>query len=438
MNNNAVVPLTKCEELVDHIAKLKQARDKNFDPDEFLDILSASVQELHRMTEQLQVQNEQLDKARRQAQLERETYHALFQFAPDGYIITDCVGQVQKCNVTAATMLGVAHKSLSSKSLSVFVHKEDRPAFLRVLDDFQSGRIKGLKEFEIRLIARTGDVLVVSSNIDVIRQTDADALPGGGLRWIVRDVTERYAQQKELALKARALAAKNAELEQWAAVTAHDLKEPVRVMALYSDLLNQTYKNKLHGDGEKYLEFISIAAEKGLSLIQDLLTYHAVGSRKDCFKSVKLTKPIDDAISSLRPALSECNGKVHVGKMPTLVADSAQITQLFHNIIGNAIKFRSNEEPLFIKINSCKVDNDWWLITIEDNGIGVDTKSAERIFLPFERLNSPSEYQGNGIGLALCKKIVENHAGEITAVPNNGRGLTISVRLPVKERAETA
>lgn len=438
MNNNAALPLTKFEELVEHIAKLKHAREKNFDPDEFLDILSAGVQELHRVTEQLQVQNEQLDEARRQAQLERETYHALFQFAPDGYIITDCGGQVQKCNVTAATMLGVAHKSLSRKSLTVFVHKEDRPTFQRVLDDFQSGRIKGLKEFEIRLIARTGEVLVISSNIDVIRQSDADAITGGGLRWILRDVTERYAQQKELAIRARSLAAKNAELEQWAAVTAHDLKEPVRVMALYSDLLNQTYKNKLHGDGEKYLEFISIAAEKGLSLIQDLLTYHAVGSRKDCFRSVKLTKPINDAISSLSPALSECNGKVSVGKMPTLVVDSAQITQLFHNVVGNAIKFRSAEEPLFIKINSCKVDNDWWLITIEDNGIGVDANSAERIFLPFERLNSPSEYEGNGIGLALCKKIVENHAGEIFAVSNNVKGLTISVRLPVKERAEMA
>ena len=394
-----------------------------------LEMFSNTLEELQVMTEELHVQNEVLEFSQRQAELDRQRYQDLFEYAPDGYLVTDLFGKIEEANIAAAELFGVATKNLRMKPLTIYLHKEDRPTFFRILKEFSCGKINQCQDLQLRIQPREKDLVVVSVSIRAVDPDVVSARPV--LRWILKDITKRHSQEIQLSQSARSLSEKNAELEQWAAVTAHDLKEPMRVMALYSELLRERYEGVLEGDGETYLSFISSAANKGLSLIQDLLTFHSLGSKRASFKSVKLSQPLKDAVETVRPSLSECDGEIICGKMPTVLGDSSQLSQLFYNLLSNSIKFRSPDRPLVIRVDAVR-EEDRWVVLVQDNGIGFDLEYAERIFILFERLNSAELFQGNGIGLALCKKIAENHSGEISAISVPCEGTTMKVWFPYK------
>jgi len=244
---------------------------------------------------------------------------------------------------------------------------------------------------------------------------------------LVKSQNQSEIEKGELSTKSLELEKKNEALEQWATATAHDLKEPIRVMALYSELLRENCGGSLDHDGETYLDFITNASSKALSLIQDLMSFHTVGGRVEAFKSMSLSVPLIEAIETLKAALTECGGKISYGKMPTVTADGAQMVQVFSNVIGNSLKFRSDRAPV-IRVDAKKEDG-FWLVSIVDNGIGFGMEYAERVFQLFERL-SADEYDGNGIGLALCRKIVENHGGKIWA-DSDATGTKITFTIPI-------
>jgi len=203
----------------------------------------------------------------------------------------------------------------------------------------------------------------------------------------------------------------NKELEQFAYVASHDLQEPLRAVAGMVQLLGQRYKGKLDERADEYIGHAVEASSRMQNLINDLLDYSRVDRLGKPFNPTDLEKTLDTALANLQVAIQESGALITRDTLPTLIADSGQLAQVFQNLIGNAIKFRGERASL-IHIGAEKLENGW-RFSVQDNGIGIEPQYFERIFLVFQRLHTRREYSGTGIGLSLCKKIVERHGGEI-------------------------
>ena len=281
---------------------------------------------------------------------------------------------------------------------------------------------------------RTTDVLY---NATIYRNEAGEVQ---GVFAAARDVTERNKMEQELAryrlqleelVKQRTselektaaeLARSNKDLEQFAYVASHDLQEPLRAVGGFVSLLKQHLKDKLDADGQKYIGHVVEGAERMQALINDLLTYSRVGARGGARTPVNMKQALDDAVSNLSAAIEETRAVIRSDSLPTVTADPSQMVQLLQNLIGNAIKFHG---PLVPEIHiSAKREKNAWVFGVRDNGIGIEPKYHDRIFLIFQRLHSRIEYPGTGIGLAVCKKIVERHSGRIWFESQPGEGAT--------------
>jgi PAS domain S-box-containing protein len=244
----------------------------------------------------------------------------------------------------------------------------------------------------------------------------------------VRDVTERKQAQQELARKVEELARSNAELEQFAYVASHDLQEPLRMVASFTQLLARRYKGRLDADADEYIGFAVDGATRMQTLIQDLLSYSRVTTRGESFAHTEADVACKNALRNLRTSIAEADGVVTVGPLLPVVADATQLTQVFQNLIGNAIKYRNHRRPE-IHVMS-KAEGDEAVFSVTDNGIGIESQYFDRIFQMFQRLHTRTSYSGTGIGLALCRKIVERHGGRIWVESKPGEGSTFLFTIP--------
>ena len=218
------------------------------------------------------------------------------------------------------------------------------------------------------------------------------------------------------------LARSNAELEQFAYVASHDLQEPLRTLASYAKLLSRRYSGQLDDRADRFIQYIVEEALRMQALINDLLKYSRVGRQAQNFAPCDTRAVFDMVVSRLQDAIATSGATVTCGELPTLMADERQLVQLFQNLIGNAIKYRSQEPPV-VQVGAVRQEGQW-LFWVRDNGIGIDPKYAERIFVIFQRLHSQEEYSGTGIGLAIAAKIVERHGGRIWVESESGQGAT--------------
>jgi PAS domain S-box-containing protein len=239
---------------------------------------------------------------------------------------------------------------------------------------------------------------------------------------ILRDITERERAEKKLTEKMAELARSNADLEQFAYVASHDLQEPLRMVAAYTQLLAERYRGKLDVNADKFLGYAREGALRMQSLIQDLLAFSRVGRVGAARGRVDCDAAMEEVLLTLGPAIHESGAVVTHGALPVLWTDGSQIAQVFQNLIGNAIKFRGKEPPA-ISVQAEKTGGQW-LFSVSDNGIGIAPEFAQSIFTVFQRLHTRAEYPGNGIGLAICKKIVEHCGGKIWVESQVGRGST--------------
>ncbi len=249
-----------------------------------------------------------------------------------------------------------------------------------------------------------------------------------GLVGFAKDITPlKQAEQQLKALNAE-LARSNQELEQFAYVASHDLREPLRKIKSYTDLLVKRYQGQLDEKADKYIAYISDGAVRMQALISDLLTYSRVGRGEVIKEPTDLNVVLTQTLSDLSRAIQESDATITADVLPSLNANPRQIGQLFQNLIANAMKFRGEKQPC-IQIKS-RLDSKFWTISVQDNGIGIQPEHVDRIFVIFQRLHTKDEYEGTGIGLAICKKIVERHGGEIWVESELGQGTTFLFTLP--------
>ena len=251
----------------------------------------------------------------------------------------------------------------------------------------------------------------------------------GQLARVFDEMAASLAREREtLARQTADLARSNADLEKFAYVASHDLQEPLRTVASYTKLLERRYRGRLDRDADEFIAYAVDGAVRMQRLIDDLLAYSRVGTRGKSFEPTDCEAVLDRALANLRVAIEESGAVVTREPLPTLMADGAQLAQVFQNLIGNAIKFRAPEPPE-IHVSAARGDGEW-VVAIRDNGIGFDPADAERIFMVFQRLHSHAEYPGTGMGLAICRKIVERHGGRIWVESEPGKGATFRFTVP--------
>ena len=248
------------------------------------------------------------------------------------------------------------------------------------------------------------------------------------------DITERVRAEQRMQAKTHELEAVNEELEQFAYAASHDLQEPLRMISSYLQLVMRRYGDTFDEDATTFMGFATEGAERMQALINDLLTLSHVTTNEDNFKPIAMDRIIERALFNLKAAIDEHTVKIEVGNMPKLPVDAVQITQLFQNLIGNAIKYHRKGVTPSVSIQAEEHPNEY-VFSVADNGIGIDKKHHDRVFQVFQRLHTRSEYEGTGIGLAICSKIVDRHGGKIWVESTVGKGSTFLFSIPIRERS---
>ena len=250
-----------------------------------------------------------------------------------------------------------------------------------------------------------------------------------------KEVASRQTAEQSLEKQAQELVRSNQELEQFASIASHDLQEPLRMVSSYTQLLERRYKDQLDSDANEFIGYAVDGARRMQSQINDLLAYSRVTTQGSPFEPVDCSAVFDRALSNLEAAIGESGAVVTHEPLPSLMADGTQLSSVFQNLIGNAIKFHG-ELPPEIHISAAQREDEW-VFSVHDNGIGIEPEYAERIFVIFQRLNGKTAYSGTGIGLAICKKVVERHGGRIWVESEPQKGSTFYFTLPKRGDEES-
>lgn len=333
-----------------------------------------------------------------------------------GIVISDSNGYITEANDYYLKLTGFSRKEIESFGLRW--QDLTPPEYLAL--DYNSNEMlteSGISTpYEKQYLLRNGERkwIMIASTL----------LPGSEKLYLsfILDINDRKLQEQKLQETLTNLERSNNELEQFAYVASHDLQEPLRMISNYLGLLVKNYGDRFDERAEGYVKVAVDSAKRMSNLIRDLLTFSRLNSGQQTFVKIDLNKLIQGVIDDLKTLIEENNATISVDEMPEIAADETQIRQLFQNLISNAIKFRGGKSPK-IEVKVQKKENEW-LFSIKDNGIGIEADYYEKIFLIFQRLNEREKYQGTGIGLAVCKKIVERHNGRIWVESKLNEGST--------------
>lgn len=349
-------------------------------------------------------------------------YRQIVELAEEGIWLIDSKARTTYVNQAMARMLGYSELEMFGRSLFDFMDEEGKQS----ANDRIDRRKQGIAErHDFRLKSKDGkDVWTYMSTSPVLDEK------GNMLSCcaLVYNITDRKEVERQMLQLTEDLQRSNEELEQFAYVASHDLQEPLRAVTSYTQLLAQRYQGHLDAKADKYINYIVDGASRMQQLINDLLAYSRLGTRAQEFEAADCNAAVQQSLSNLQIAIAEKNAVITYESLPTVMADEFQLVQLFQNLIGNAIKF-CQDVPR-IQIAAIMQDHEW-LFSVRDNGIGIATEYADRIFLIFGRLHSRREYSGTGIGLAICQRIVERHGGRIWVESQSGEGATFYFTIPI-------
>jgi signal transduction histidine kinase len=317
-----------------------------------------------------------------------------------------------------------------------------------VLADYNLGLWRGMEALEI--LRREGlDIPLILVSGSLGDETAVECIKQGATDYVLKNKLarlpsaihravlekrlrlERKEAEANLAKKVEELARSNRDLEQFAYVASHDLQEPLRMVSAYTQLLGERYRGKLDEQADKYIYYAIDGATRMQDLIHDLLRFSRVGRQEMVLQSTDTKVVVEQAITNLKALIEETASTVICGTLPVLMANGPQLEQVFQNLIGNAIKFRDGAIPVINIGAELKSGN--WIFSVYDNGIGIAAEHSEVIFSLFQRLHTRTEYSGNGIGLSICKKIIEQHGGTIWLGNHSGPGCTFNFSIPAME-----
>jgi PAS domain S-box-containing protein len=352
-------------------------------------------------------------------------YRGLLEAAPDAMVVVNQKGDIVLLNVQAEKQFGYHRDELVGQRMKNII-----PAGFaeRLIAD-------ALRSTEDALAQQIGTGIEITG-----RRKDGTEFPieimlsplesaeGVLVTAAIRDITTRKVAEAHLLYKVEELNRSNEELGQFAYIASHDLQEPLRMVASYTQLLARRYKGRLDSDADEFIAFAVDGANRMQRLIQDLLAYSRVGTKGKELRETSSEEALQRAILNLRGAIADSGAMVTHDLLPPVLADETQLVQLFQNLIGNAIKYQNPGVPR-IHVSAIKNGGGKWTFSVRDNGLGIDPQYFERIFVMFQRLHKREEFAGTGIGLAICKKIVERHGGEISVQSQPGKGSTFSFAL---------
>jgi PAS domain S-box-containing protein len=356
-------------------------------------------------------------------------YRGLLEAAPDAMVVVNQAGEIVLLNLQAEKRFGYRHNELLGQKVKKIIPQGFAERL--IADELRSsedalaqqigtgielqGRCRNGSDFPIELMLSplgSGDEILVTAAI--------------------RDITNRKIAQAHLLQKVEELNRSNEELGQFAYIASHDLQEPLRMVASYTTLLGRRYKGKLDADADEFIGFAVDAAGRMQRLIQDLLTYSRVGSAGKKLSETSSEGALQQALVNLHAAIEENSALVTHDPLPMVLADEVQLVQLFQNLVGNGIKYR---RPGVVEIHIAAEHNGGqrWKFSVQDNGLGIEPQYFDKIFGMFQRLHKRTEYEGTGIGLAVCKRIVERHGGKISVESQPGQGSTFQFELAASD-----
>jgi PAS domain S-box-containing protein len=359
----------------------------------------------------------------------RKHAEQMFRFAvessPSALVETDAAGTILLVNKETERLFGYNRQELIGQSVDMLVPPRFRHAHPRLREEYAGNPVSRTMGAGRDLFAtrKDGSEFPVEIGLNSVKTDE-------GLRIlsVIVDITERKRAETFLAERAAELQRSNDDLEQFAYIASHDLQEPLRMVASYTELLADRYQGKLDAKADKYIGYAVDGAKRMQRLVNDLLSYSRIGTQGKTPTTTDSMQVMESVLQGMRRMIGEAGGSIKCEQLPTVVVDEIQLGQVFQNLIGNAIKFRS-DRPLIVDIRAER-QGSHWRFKVEDNGIGIDARYAERIFQMFQRLNERDKYDGSGIGLAIVKRIVERHGGRIWFESEVGKGSTFYFTIP--------
>jgi len=355
-------------------------------------------------------------------QTEKNPYlENLLDYANAPMLVWDVSGKVTRFNPAFERLTGYAAKEVIGRRFEILF-----PANTKEISLDRIRKILTAEFVEIPILRSDGSTRIVLWNSATIYAEDGKtpvATIAQGL-----DITERKRSEDRLRLLVSKLSAANRDLSEFAYVASHDMQEPLRMISSYLQLLSKRYSGHLDKDADEFIGYAVGGAIRLQKMVNDFLTFSRIGTRGRAFVETDVGVVLNLALTNLKIAIEASHAKITYANMPTVKADEVQLLQLFQNLIENAVKFRSDEPPA-IHVSAERGEGEW-VFSVKDNGIGIDPKYQNRLFVVFQRLHSAAKYPGTGIGLALCKRIVERLGGRIWVESELGKGSTFRFTIP--------
>jgi PAS domain S-box-containing protein len=391
--------------------------------------LRAAHDELQRTNAELMQMTIDLEDRVAQRTESEERFRNLAETASDAILSADSHGQIVYFNPAAERIFCYSSTEIIGQPLTTLMPERFRDPHRQGLDRF----------------LRTGEARVIGKTIEVVaRRKNGSEFPielalsswktreGTFFTAILSDITERKQAEEHLVRMVVELKRSNDELQQFAYVASHDLQEPLRMVASYTQLLAHRYKGRLDSDADEFIGYAVDGSNRMQRLIQDLLAYSRAGTKGKALREISSENALKDALTNLRATIEESRAVVTHDSLPAITTDGTQLAQVFQNLVGNAIKYRSAEAP-HVHVSATENGGNEWIFSVRDNGLGIDPQYFERIFVLFQRLHGQTEFKGTGIGLAICKKMLERLGGRIWVESQPEKGSTFYFALPERD-----
>ncbi|MCB9558666.1 MAG: PAS domain S-box protein [Deltaproteobacteria bacterium] len=350
-------------------------------------------------------------------------FYTALESSPDGMLIVDKQGKIVLANSAARKLFGYSAEQMAQLTVEDLLPQELRRNHAAMREGYAQRPTKKPMGQRMNLLGQRKNGQTFPAYIG-LSPVELD-----GEQMVIASISDITTLKRV----ERQLRRSNTDLEQFAYVASHDLKEPLRKIRTFADRLRQSLGDKLEGRSLDYFARMDNAATRMLKMIDDLLTYSRITSETEGWSHVRLTEVVEEVLSDLEEQINECEARIEYSVLPVIEADRAQMLRLFANLIGNALKYRQPDRAPLVSIGAIPDDRHCRLV-VSDNGIGFEPHYAEKIFGVFNRLHGRGQYEGNGVGLAICKRIVEHHNGTISAHGTPGEGARFMVALPLSQQ----